>query len=207
MEALPTFPAIEPGKRVPRDVRRAQIIELAAELFAERGYQGASMGELARRAGISKPVIYDLIGSKEDVYRASTETVVLEAGELIAAAVAQHEDIRAQLRAAALAAFRFAAKHERASAALFGSDAAQFADEIGWMRRQRGEMLAGLLAAEGARRGRAVDPRRMQAIGHLLGGAFESIALWWREHPDVPAETLADWFADLVGPGVEALGT
>lgn len=206
MEALSTPIEFAPGQRVPRDARRRQIIELAGELFAERGYNGASMGELARRAGISKPVIYDLIGSKEDVYRASTERVAIEAGEVIAAAVAQHEDAASQLRAGALAAFRFAAKHGRAAAVLFSSEGSRFADEIGWLRRQRGEMLAALLAAEGARLGREVDPQRLEAVGHMLGGAFEAIALWWNEHPDVDAETLADWFVSLIGPGVESLG-
>jgi len=51
--------------RVPRAVRERQLLELAEELFAERGYGGASMEELARRAGVTKPVVYELFGSKE----------------------------------------------------------------------------------------------------------------------------------------------
>ena len=47
--------------RVPRAVRGRQLLELAAELFAERGYGGASMDELARRAGVTKPVVYELL--------------------------------------------------------------------------------------------------------------------------------------------------
>lgn len=56
--------------RVPRDVRERQIVALAEALFLERGYQGASMEELARRAGVSKPIVYDLVGSKEQLFDA-----------------------------------------------------------------------------------------------------------------------------------------
>ena len=51
--------------RVPRAVRERQLLELAEELFAERGYAGTSMDELCRRAGVTKPVVYELFGSKD----------------------------------------------------------------------------------------------------------------------------------------------
>ncbi len=68
-------PRIEDFKhgRVPRDVRRRQLVELAEELFAERGYAGASMEELCRRAGVTKPVVYDLFGSLADLLEALLE--------------------------------------------------------------------------------------------------------------------------------------
>jgi len=53
--------------RVPRELRERQLLELAEELFGERGYAGASMDELARRAGVTKPVVYELFGSKDSV--------------------------------------------------------------------------------------------------------------------------------------------
>ena len=54
--------------RVPRPVRERQLLELAEALFAERGYAGASMDELARRAGVTKPVVYELFGSKDGLF-------------------------------------------------------------------------------------------------------------------------------------------
>src|SRR3954451_4251477 len=49
---------------------RREVIERAAtELFAERGYQGASMDEIARRSGVSVPVVYDHFRSKQDLHR------------------------------------------------------------------------------------------------------------------------------------------
>src|SRR3954462_14623649 len=63
--------------RVPRAVRERQLVELGEELFAERGFAKASMDELARRAGVTKPVIYELFGSKEGLFRACLEGLAL----------------------------------------------------------------------------------------------------------------------------------
>jgi AcrR family transcriptional regulator len=48
--------------------RRQQLIEVAKTLFAERGYDGASIEEIAQRAHVSKPVVYEHFGGKEGLY-------------------------------------------------------------------------------------------------------------------------------------------
>src|SRR5213080_2495147 len=49
---------------------RRELIEAAAtELFSERGYYATSIDEIARRSGISQPVLYDHFESKQDLYR------------------------------------------------------------------------------------------------------------------------------------------
>jgi hypothetical protein len=75
------------------------------------------------------------------------------------------------------------------------------------LRRQRADLIAGLLSDQAARQGRSPDPLQLEAVAHALGGAFEAIALWWRDHPDVEPDTLADWLVDLTREGVERLGT
>src|SRR5919197_5332219 len=59
----------EPPKRMTAEERR-EVIELAAtEVFAERGYHGASIDEIARRSGVSPPVVYDHFESKQALHR------------------------------------------------------------------------------------------------------------------------------------------
>ncbi len=48
--------------------RRQQLIEIAKSLFAERGYDGTSIEEIALRANVSKPVVYEHFGGKEGLY-------------------------------------------------------------------------------------------------------------------------------------------
>ena len=72
-----------PHRRVPRDLRRRHLLELATELFSERGFEAASMDELAQRAGVSKPVIYDQFGSKEGLVVAVVDAMGIELNEAI----------------------------------------------------------------------------------------------------------------------------
>ncbi|UMG91732.1 TetR/AcrR family transcriptional regulator [Nocardioides sp. TF02-7] len=57
-------------KGVARADREQQIVAVAGEVFAERGFALASVDEIARRAGISKPLIYNYFGSKEGLLAA-----------------------------------------------------------------------------------------------------------------------------------------
>jgi AcrR family transcriptional regulator len=69
--------------RLPRAVRRAQLIESAAGTFLRRGYDGASMDDIAQDAGISRLIIYRIFSSKQELYRAVLQSVI----EHLAAAV------------------------------------------------------------------------------------------------------------------------
>lgn len=185
--------------------RRLQIVALAQELFAERGYHGASMSELARRAGVTKPVIYDVIGGKEDLFRLCCEQSANEVGLEIAAAVGAETTGPGRLRAGALAGFRFAARHRREGAVLFPEANGPFSEVLVTMRRRSAELIAVLLADEAARNAVEVEPLQLEAIAHGLSAAFEGLMLWWRDHPRLSAETLADWFVTLSLPGLESL--
>ncbi len=62
-----------------QELRRADVLQAATEVFAERGFDGARVGEIARRASVSNSTIYGLWGSKEALYQA----VALEIGTRI----------------------------------------------------------------------------------------------------------------------------
>src|SRR5919112_2706792 len=55
---------------VPRAVREEQMLEVAGDVFAERGFHAASMDEIADRADISKPMLYAYFDSKDGLYSA-----------------------------------------------------------------------------------------------------------------------------------------
>jgi AcrR family transcriptional regulator len=48
--------------------RREQLLDVGRKLFAERGYEGTSVEEIAAKAGVSKPVVYEHFGGKEGLY-------------------------------------------------------------------------------------------------------------------------------------------
>lgn len=196
-----------PG-RVPRAVRAEQLLDLAERLFAERGFHAASMDELARRAGVSKPVVYDHFDSKEQLFA----TCVRRTGEVladrVARAVGEESDLRARLRAGSIAYFRFLEEQFRAWAVLFAHEEvrdARFAAEASRIRRRQSDLMISLMAESAGtapgHKGRA----RLEAMTLAIAGAYESLSLWWHQHPEVSPEELADWLLDLIWPGLEQL--
>lgn len=79
--------------------RREQLIVVARELFAERGYEAASIEEIAERAGVSKPVVYDHFGSKEGIYTVIADREVRALVDLIKEALAPGHPRRTVTRA------------------------------------------------------------------------------------------------------------
>ena len=61
------------GGRLPRKARRAQLLDSALEVFVAQGYHSAAMDDIAERAGVSKPVLYQHFPGKLDLYLALLE--------------------------------------------------------------------------------------------------------------------------------------
>src|SRR5437762_2256570 len=61
-------PAPERRQRLAASARRAQLVEVGRMVFAQRGYEATSVEEIAARAGISKPIVYEHFGGKEGLY-------------------------------------------------------------------------------------------------------------------------------------------
>jgi AcrR family transcriptional regulator len=183
--------------RVPRAVRERQVLELAEALFAERGYGGASMDELARRAGVTKPVVYELFGSKEGVFGACVDRSIDRLAGDIAEAVRAETDPEARLRAGGLAFLRFAAGNRVAWDLM--AMGGRFAAQAQRVRASQAELIH-VLMAEMARP--EVDERELEAAAHAVNAAYEGVAHWMWAHPDVPIEQLADWIVELLLPGL-----
>jgi AcrR family transcriptional regulator len=183
--------------RVPRALRQRQLVELAEELFAERGYAGASMEELSRRAGVTKPVVYELFESKEGLFRACVDRAIEHMAKSIVDAFHSETEPEARLRAGGLAFLRFA-RDNRVAWDLM-TMGGRFAEQAQGVRRSQAQLIHGLMreiAPEG------VDPGELEAIAWTVNSAYEGAAYWMWEHPEVPVERLADWIVELLLPGL-----
>ena len=204
--AGPTTEGIPRG-RVPREIRERQVLALAEELFAERGYRGSSMEELARRAGVSKPVIYDVVGSKEQLHRRVFEHASAELEASVAeAAKAGTGEPGEQLRAGARAFFSFMESHGHVWSMLYDDDmGGVHAQHVRHVRDRQSNYVKQELAARAAANGRIVNELQLALVANTLNGAFESMATWWREQPQVSSDQLADWFVAMFAPGLKEL--
>lgn len=195
MEAAQHIEGFRHG-RVPREVRERQLVELGERLFAERGFAKASMDELARRAGVTKPVIYELFQSKEGLFRACLEGLALRLAEQIADAARAEDEPEARLRAGGLAFLRFASENRVAYELLYEG---RFSDAAVSVRRRQAALILELMREMAPA---SVDPRELEVAAHAVNSAYEGVAHWMWDHPGVSVERLADWTVELLLPGL-----
>ncbi len=215
--ATPRLAAIEEElarhshRRVPRDLRRRHLIELATQLFSERGFAAASMDELAARAGVSKPVVYDQFGSKEGVLVAVIDDLGEELSRTVIEVSAGKTDPGDLLREGSLAFYRFVGERAATWAMAFGAvrsldnSSAIAAEKVAEIRSRQDGLVGAVLLASARALGTEVAPLELGAITRGLNGVYEGMVEWWQDHPDVTAEQLAEWTVALVLPGLTAM--
>lgn len=108
--------------RLPRDERRAQLLSAALEVFTSAGYHSAAMDEIADRAGVSKPVLYQHFPSKLDLYLAVLDTHIDSLVFAIQKAIQSTPDNATRVQATISAYFDFIEADGEAFRLLFESD-------------------------------------------------------------------------------------
>lgn len=108
--------------RLPRDERRAQLLAAALEVFTVAGYHSAAMDEIADRAGVSKPVLYQHFPSKLDLYLAVLDTHIDSLVFAIQRAIQSTTDNAKRVQATIAAYFDFIEAEGEAFRLLFESD-------------------------------------------------------------------------------------
>lgn len=192
--------------RVPRELRRRLVLAVAEQLFVERGYAATSMEEVAAGAGVSKPIVYELVGSKREVF----EACMARAADALAARVAEAvlavaDDDATRLRAGAVAWFEFIEERRGLWDALLASDDAPASAAIEAARVRQDRFVAAQLRASATDQGADVDPEMAEAVAAAMNGAFEALGRWWSRHPHRSATELADLCTALLLPGLQGL--
>lgn len=109
-------------QRLPRDERRAQLLTAALEVFTAAGYHAAAMDEIADRAGVSKPVLYQHFPSKLDLYLAVLDLHIDSLVFAIQKAIASNRENSSRVAATVEAYFGFIDNEGEAFRLLFESD-------------------------------------------------------------------------------------
>ena len=108
--------------RLPRTARRAQLLDAAQDVFAANGYHAAAMDEIAERAGVSKPVLYQHFPGKLELYMALLEMHVDELIERVTDAMESTTDNKLRVQNAVSAYFDFVDGESQAYRLVFESD-------------------------------------------------------------------------------------
>jgi AcrR family transcriptional regulator len=115
-------PAVPARVRLSRSDRRAQLLGAAREVFAAQGYHAAAMDDIAERAGVSKPVLYQHFPGKLELYRALLASSADDLVDRVRAAITATSDNRERVAAAVSAYFDFVADDRAAHRLVFESD-------------------------------------------------------------------------------------
>src|SRR5437762_3170717 len=111
--------ARQTGNRLPKPARRRQLLAAAQEVFVAQGYHAAAMDEIAERAGVSKPVLYQHFPGKLELYMALLDTHVDELIARVRSAMESTTDNKQRVHAAVTAYFDFVDNESQAYRLVF----------------------------------------------------------------------------------------
>jgi len=197
-------------RRLSAEERREQILGAAMEVFAERGYQEASMVEIARAAGITPAVIYDHFASKAELQITLLERQTEELLTFVGAAVAgEFEDTTERIRVGVDAFFTFVEEHPYAWRMLFRDPPTDPAILSTYRRihQQATAAIALFLRASAPPEllERPDAERDLEMFAEMLKMAQNGLAVWWYEHREVPRCELVDRVLEFCWVGFERI--
>jgi AcrR family transcriptional regulator len=189
--------------RMTAQERREQLVGVARALFAAKGYEATTIEEVAERAGVSKPVVYQHFGGKEGLYAVVVDREVRH----LTSSIRRSFDAGRPRLVAELAADAFLTyieEHEEGFRVLvrdapIGMTDGSFASVIADVAARAEELLIGEFAHRG------FDQETAPMYARMLVGAVALVGEWWLDHRTMPREDVAAHVVNLLWNGLRAL--
>lgn len=181
------------------------LLEAGAHVLAAHGYHSASVGEIARRAGITKPVIYDHFASKQELHTAVFEHY---ATQLLAVAGSRGAQgtLRERFSDLVSGMFAFAHANPHVWQLLLGDSTDPETARLQQQLRDLGTHASArrLLAQPTFQPGPGLSrSKAAEVIAQLTRSAVDGLVTWSLLHPKVPRAALIDSAIDLLWAGLE----
>lgn len=182
----------KPRKRLSAAERREVIEAAATELFAKRGYRGASIEAIAKRSQVTPPVVYDHFASKQELYKRLLERHFSELRGVWRTHFVGDDPPRQRVARSFDAWFAYVETHPFAGCVLFRDTAAD--PEVAAMHAevaaQSRDAILPLFAGEpgaGEVAG-SLSGEGLEMAWVVLRGVLQGLAIWWSDNPQVPRE-------------------
>jgi len=189
--------------RLPAARRRQQLLEVALQVFGQRGFYATSMNEVAEAAGVTKPVLYQHFRSKRALYREVLTDVGQQLLDAITKATAAATSPREQVELGVDAYFRWVSANEPAFRILFGGGTRrdpEFEALVAELEASIAEAIAVLIAIEG------LTPSQQRHLAHGIVGLAEGTSRRWMAGGRAePPEELARLVAELAWNGLRGI--
>jgi AcrR family transcriptional regulator len=192
-------------ERLPRAERERQMLLAAHVLFADRGYAGVTMDDVAEAVGVTKPLLYKYFGNKERLYLACMGP----AGDLLVRTVVDAVTPTATpadaLRAGLFAFFEFLDTDRDAWRVLFDETlpvSGEVAQGVAEYRDRVTELVATAVLTQLPPERRPVDRGEVEALSTAVLGAAEALGRWWLRTQAITAREAAELLISTVEPGL-----
>jgi AcrR family transcriptional regulator len=167
------------GARLPRSARRKQLLAAAQEVFVANGYHAAAMDDIAERAGVSKPVLYQHFPGKLELYLALLDTQADALSDAVIAALATTDDNRERIHAVLSAYFAFVDRddHDGAFRLIFESDLVNdpaVRERVESVTQKTMEAVADTVASD-----TGLGRPSAELLATALTGSAQVVARWW----------------------------
>jgi len=189
--------------RLPRDERRAQLLAAALEVFTAAGYHAAAMDEIADRAQVSKPVLYQHFPSKLDLYLAVLDLHIDALIFDIQKAVSSTKDNADRVKATVTAYFDFITREGEAFRLLFESDMNVEPQVRERLNRMTYDCAAAFSAVIAIDTGLPKEASMMLAVG-LIGTVQTSARHWLERDSKISREVADELVSNLLWRGISA---
>ena len=180
--------------------RRNQLVQVGRAVFAEKGYEGTSVEEIAERAKISKPIVYEHFGGKEGRYAVivdrEMEYVIGQISEAIGTGTP-----RDRIEGAALAFMRYVQERPDGFAVLKRDSPSN--SGLANLLAEVAERVGNVLRSEFKRAG--YDTRAAPLYAQALIGMVTFVGQWWEENSKMSAEEAASHISALAWMGLRHL--
>ncbi len=183
--------------------RREQLLEIGRTVFAERGYDGTSVEEIAERAGVSKPVVYEHFGGKEGLYAVVVDREMQLLLDMVTGALTGGHS-RELLEQAAFALMDYIDTSTDGFRILVrDSPVAQSTGTFASLISDIATQVEDILGLEFKSRG--FDARLAPMYSQMLVGMVALTGQWWLEVRKPDKATVAAHLVNLAWHGLEGL--
>jgi len=187
--------------RLPRPARRLQLLGAARDVFVAQGYHAAAMDEIAERAGVSKPVLYQHFPGKLDLYLALLDESATGLVKIVTNALSSTDDNRERVSAAIEAFYDYVAGEGEAFRLVFESDLSNEPAVRGRLDRAMSECAD--MVSQFIREDAGVGSDEAQLLGMALVGMAQVTARYWLSTGQaIPKETAEQSIARLAWRGI-----
>jgi hypothetical protein len=183
--------------------RRHQLIDVARSLFAERGYDGTAIEDIAKRASVSKPVVYEHFGGKEGLYAVVVDREMSALLDGVTASLTNNQH-RERVEAVTLALLTYIEERTDGYRVLIRDSPASLAPTTySTLFNDAVSQVASILAGDFARRG--LDPELAPLYSQALVGSVSMTAQWWLDAREPKKEVVAAHLVNLMWNGLSRL--